>query len=194
MKTINARFVRTAANARQFIQDGLPQVAFAGRSNVGKSSIINSLLGRNDIARVGASPGKTTNINYYLIDEKFYFVDLPGFGFAKRSKSEKERWAALMEEYFNRSGLMNLGVQLVDIRHEPMDNDIIMTQWFRAAGVRFILVANKSDKIKSGEVSGKLEIFRNVLELPAQTPLIAYSAQNGTGRQELMREILDGCR
>ena len=152
MKGLDTRFVRTAARPDQFINDGLPQIAFAGRSNVGKSSVINCLTGKSSLARVSSVPGKTTSINYYLVNEKFYFVDLPGFGYARTSQAEKERWAALMEDYFNRSGLLSLGIQLVDIRHDPMPGDMIMTKWFLAAGARFIVAANKSDKISRSAV------------------------------------------
>jgi GTP-binding protein len=189
MKGLDTRFVRTAARPDQFINDGLPQIAFAGRSNVGKSSVINCLTGKSSLARVSSVPGKTTSINYYLVNEKFYFVDLPGFGYARTSQAEKERWAALMEDYFNRSGLLSLGIQLVDIRHDPMPGDMIMTKWFLAAGARFLVAANKSDKISRSAVPGKLEAIRSGLGLPPHVQVIEFSARLGTGKKELLREI-----
>ena len=127
-----AEFVRSAGEPKDFLRDGLPQFAFAGRSNVGKSSVINRLVGRKNLAYVGASPGKTTHINYFLIDQKAYLVDLPGYGYAKVSRSEKERWARLMETYFQREAdAITTGVLIVDIRHKPTDNDLVMHDWFR---------------------------------------------------------------
>ncbi len=193
MKPVKARFEKTAASPSGFIRDGLPQVAFAGRSNVGKSSIINCLLGRNDIARVGASPGKTANINYFSVEDRLYFVDLPGFGYAKVSRAEQARWAALLDNYLNVSGLMTLGVQLVDIRHDPMERDKIMTSWFKQTGVPFIVVANKLDKIKKSQIQSKLDAFREGLELDESVPLIAFSTQTKEGRQELFARIMEAC-
>ncbi len=193
MKGIEARFVRTAARSDQFIRDGLPQIAFAGRSNVGKSSVINCLVGKASLARVGSEPGKTTNINYFLVNEKFYFVDLPGFGYAKTSQSEKERWGALMEEYFNRSELITLGVQIVDIRHDPMPNDLLMTKWFVDSGARFIVVANKSDKINASAVPEKLEVISSGLELPPGVRVVGFSARSGAGKKELLSCITEEC-
>ena len=124
-----AEFILYAASATDVRTDGLPQVAFAGRSNVGKSSVINRLLGRKNFARVGAAPGKTIHINYFLIDGGFYLVDLPGYGYAKVSKSERDRWARLMESYFAHPELMTLGVMIVDSRHNPTADDCTMAQW-----------------------------------------------------------------
>ena len=127
-----AEFVRSAVSTSQFIRSSRPAVVFAGKSNVGKSSVINRLLNRKNLARVGSTPGKTVHINYFLIDEKLYFVDLPGYGYADVPRSEKERWAGLMEAFFAESGLMSLGVQIVDARHKPTEGDIQMIQgkWF----------------------------------------------------------------
>jgi len=194
MKPVKARFEKTAASPAQFIRDGLPQVAFAGRSNVGKSSIINCLLGRNDIARVGASPGKTANINYFSVEDRLWFVDLPGFGYAKVSRAEQARWAALLDNYLNVSGLMTLGIQLVDIRHDPMERDKIMTEWFKQTGVPFIVVANKLDKIKKSQIQTKLDAFREGLQLDDSVPLIAFSTQTKEGRQELFARIMEACQ
>ena len=142
-------FVRSAASSEQFLRDGLPQFAFAGRSNVGKSSVINRLVGRKNLAYVGSSPGKTTQINYFLVDRRAYLVDLPGYGYAKVSRTEKERWGRLMERYFqDEGGLITAGVQIVDIRHKPTADDMTMHAWFRETGCPEIVVANKLDKLK----------------------------------------------
>ena len=143
-----AEFIRSAVSPNSFIQDGLPQVAFAGRSNVGKSSVINRLLNRKNFARVGASPGKTVHVNYFDIDKTFYLVDLPGYGYAKVSKSERDRWGRLMEDYFARPDLLTLGVMIVDSRHKPTADDFTMFRWFRDTGCSLIIVANKLDKLK----------------------------------------------
>ncbi len=141
MATLNvnkAEFVKSAAAAGQFIHSSVPKVAFAGKSNVGKSSVINRMLNRKNFARVGAQPGKTVHVNYFLIDGKLYFVDLPGYGYAKVSQAEKERWGKLMEEFFADPGTFDLGVMIVDARHKPTADDITMAEWFKtpAAGWR----------------------------------------------------------
>lgn len=185
-----AEFVRSAAKAGDFPRDRLPQVAFAGRSNVGKSSVINRLLNRKNFARVGAAPGKTTHINYFLIDGAFYLVDLPGYGYAKVSQAEKARWGRLMEEWFADNSLMTLGLMIVDARHKPTADDCTMAQWYRGAGCPFLVVANKLDKLKKSEVEGNLQRIRETLELGEEDMVIPFSAEKGTGRDELLRAIL----
>ena len=185
-----AEFVRSAAKAADFPRDGLPQVAFAGRSNVGKSSVINRLLSRKNFARVGAAPGKTTHINYFLIDSRFYLVDLPGYGYAKVSKAEKERWGRLMETWFADNGLMTLGIMIVDARHKPTADDCTMAQWFRESGRPFAVAANKLDKLKKSDVAPNLARIRETLELDNSVKLIPFSAEKGDGRQELLELIL----
>ena len=125
-----AAFVKSAASPTQFVRGPLPTVAFAGKSNVGKSSVINRLLNRKNFARVGAEPGKTVHVNYFLIDEKLYLVDLPGYGYAKVSQAERERWGKLMEAFFAEPELMSLGVMIVDARHKPTQDDVTMAEWF----------------------------------------------------------------
>ena len=186
-----AEFVRSAGEPKDFLRDGLPQFAFAGRSNVGKSSVINRLVGRKNLAYVGASPGKTTHINYFLIDQKAYLVDLPGYGYAKVSQSEKERWGRLMESYFADSSLMTLGVMIVDSRHKPTADDCTMAQWFRDAGCPLVVAANKLDKLKKSEVAPNLAQIRTTLELGDDVPVIPFSAEKGTGKEELLRIILE---
>lgn len=184
----NAEFVLSAVSPKHFIRDGLPQVAFAGRSNVGKSSVINRLLGRKNFARVGAAPGKTAHVNYFIIDKTFYLVDLPGYGYAKVSKAERDRWGRLMEDYFARPDLLTLGVMIVDARHKPTADDCTMAEWFKDTGCPRIIVANKLDKLKKSEIEGNLRCIRDTLELGEGT-LIPFSAEKGTGREELLRAI-----
>ena len=185
-----AEFVRSAAKAGDFPRDRLPQVAFAGRSNVGKSSVINRLLNRKNFARVGAAPGKTTHINYFLIDGAFYLVDLPGYGYAKVSKAERDRWGRLMEDYFADRELMTFGAMIVDARHKPTADDCTMAQWYRDAGCPFVVVANKLDKLKKREIESNLLTIRETLELDESVKLIPFSAEKGEGKQELLDLIL----
>ena len=187
-----AEFILSAASPKDFVKDGLPQVAFAGRSNVGKSSVINRLLNRKNFARVGAAPGKTIHINYFKIDGAFYLVDLPGYGYAKVSKSERDRWGKLMESYFAHPELMTLGVMIVDSRHKPTADDCTMAQWFKDTGCPLIVVANKLDKLKKSEIEPSLQTIRETLELGEETTLIPFSAEKGTGRDELLSAILSG--
>lgn len=185
-----AEFILSAVAPKFFLRDGLPQVAFSGRSNVGKSSVINRLLNRKNFARVGAAPGKTTQINYFKIDNAFYLVDLPGYGYAKVSKAERDRWGKLMESYFADPELMTLGVMIVDSRHKPTADDCTMAQWYREAGCPFVVVANKLDKLKKSQVEPNLQVIRETLELGEGDVVIPFSAEKGTGRQELVSAIL----
>lgn len=185
-----AEFIKSAADPSGFIRDGLPEAAFAGRSNVGKSSVINSIVRRKNFARVGSSPGKTAHINYFLIDQKFYLVDLPGYGYAEVSKAERDRWGRLMESYFT-SGLITLGVQIVDIRHKPTADDITMMNWFKSSQVDVLVVANKLDKCKKSEVPGNIARIRETLDLSEDTPIVYYSAETHSEREALLL-ALDG--
>ena len=181
-------FTISAANASQFARDGIPQIAFAGKSNVGKSSVINRVLQRKKMAYVGNSPGKTIHINYFLVDDTAYLVDLPGYGYAKVSQSEKARWAKLMEDYFA-SGLITLGILIVDARHAPTGNDVTMARWFQDSGCPFVVVANKLDKLKQIEIEPNLACIRETLSLSDDTLLLPFSAEKGTGREELIARI-----
>jgi GTP-binding protein len=190
MNLNNAEFIKSAASPKDFISGSQPTIVFAGKSNVGKSSVINRLLNRKNIARVGASPGKTVHVNYFLIDRKVYFVDLPGYGFAKVSKSEKERWSKLMEEFFACDGLITLGVMIVDSRHKPTADDVIMADWFMSTDCPFIVIANKCDKLKKSEMEPNAKLIRETLALPEEARVILFSAEKGTGNSELMSEIM----
>lgn len=190
MNLHNAEFIRSAASLEACPKDDLPQIAFAGRSNVGKSSVINRLLQRKNFARVGEAPGKTTHINYFLIDKAMYLVDLPGYGYAKVPKSEKERWAKLIESYFAAPDFITLGVLIVDARHKPTANDVTMANWFQQTGRPYVVVANKMDKLKKSEIEGNLRTIRETLALEDDVPLIRFSAEKGEGREELLSCIL----
>lgn len=189
-----AEFARSAGTRDQFLRDGLPQFAFAGRSNVGKSSVINRLLNRKNLAYVGASPGKTTQVNYFLVDGRAYLVDLPGYGYAKVSRAEKERWGRLMESYFqDEGGRITAGVLIVDIRHKPTADDVTMHTWFRETGCPEIVVANKLDKLKKSQVEPALALIRETLELTEADILVPFSAEKGAGREELLGLLNAAC-
>lgn len=189
-----AEFVISAVKKSTFIRDGRPQITFAGRSNVGKSSVINRLLNRKNFARVGATPGKTSQINYFRIDNKIYFTDLPGYGYAKVSKEERDRWGRLMESYFQEEGLITLGVLIVDARHKPTADDVTMCNWFKGTGCPLIVVANKLDKLKKKEIEPNLQTIWDTLTLSDDDILIPFSAEKGTGKTELLAAISDFCQ
>lgn len=185
----NVEFLISAAAPRQFPAARLPEIAFAGKSNVGKSSVINRILNRKNFARVGDKPGKTIHVNYFTVDKQCYFVDLPGYGFAKVSQAEKDRWGKLMEDYFA-ANRITLGVLIVDSRHAPTNNDITMARWFLDSGCPFVVVANKLDKLKKSEIEPNLQTIRTDLELPEDCQVIPFSAEKGTGKDELVKRIL----
>ena len=170
-----AEFVRSAAKPADFPRDTLPQVVFAGRSNVGKSSAINRLLGRKNLARVGSAPGKTTHINYFQVDEKLYLVDLPGYGYA----------------WFADTRLMTLGLLIVDARHKPTADDRTMSDFFLDTGKPYVVVANKLDKLKNSQIEENLSLIRQTLELPGWVELIPFSAEKGDGKERLLELILE---
>lgn len=185
----NVEFLVSAASEKDFPKNHLPEIAFAGKSNVGKSSVINRILQRKNFARVGDKPGKTIHVNYFTVDRSCYFVDLPGYGYAQVSQSEKERWGKLMETYFA-ANRITLGVLIVDYRHAPTNNDITMARWFMDSGCPFVVVANKMDKLKKSELEPNLRVIREDLELPDSCPIIPFSAEKGNGREDLIRQIL----
>lgn len=185
----NVEFIKSAAETSGFISDGLPQVVFAGKSNVGKSSVINRLLNRKNFARVGATPGKTVHVNYFKIDNRIYFVDLPGYGYAKVSAAEKARWGKLMEAFFADGDKITLGVLIVDARHAPTADDILMARWFAGTGRPVIVAANKADKLSKAALEQSLETIKAALPPLAAQRLLAFSAEKGTNRDALISEI-----
>ena len=186
-----ARFVKSVGRKADFIRDGRPTVVFAGKSNVGKSSVINCLLNRKNLARVGSAPGKTTNINYFLVGEAVWFVDLPGYGYAKVSQAERDRWGRLMEDFFADSARITVGVQIVDGRHAPTALDVQMNELFAACGCPRAVVANKFDKLKASEKEPNLACIREALSLGEDTLLLPFSAEKRTGREALLGAISD---
>lgn len=185
MNLHKAEFIKSAADSSGFLRD-LPCIVFSGKSNVGKSSVINKLLNRNKLAKSSSTPGKTVHVNYFNIDNCCYFVDLPGYGYAKVQKSEKDRWSRLMERFFSERSLISLGVMIVDSRHRPTADDIIMAKWFKETACPMVLVANKCDKLKKSEIEPNMALIRETLELPENVRQILFSASNGTGRDELL--------
>ena len=187
----NVEFLISAAAPKDFPGNRLPEIAFAGKSNVGKSSVINRLLQRKSMAKVGDKPGKTVHVNYFLLDRKCYLVDLPGYGFAKVSQAEKDRWSKLMEDYFQSAGLIHLGVQIVDARHKPTADDVTMHDYFVQTGCPVVIVANKLDKLKAREIEPNLAQIRETLSLRDDELVIPFSAEKGTGKEQLIAAILD---
>lgn len=185
----------SAGLPKQFPADRLPQVAFSGRSNVGKSSLINSLLGRKKLARVSGEPGKTITLNFYDIDRRMYLVDLPGYGYAKRTFEDKQKWSALTDGYFTNNkniDSVKLICQLIDSRTGPTEDDYNMLEYMREVNLPHIIVATKTDKLNATERNRFLEIIAED-ELTADLPLIMYSAKTGVGRDLLWKQIDSHC-
>ncbi len=186
----NAEFIKSAADPKGFLKINAPSIIFAGKSNVGKSSVINRILNRKNFARVGAHPGKTIHVNYFFIDKKLYFVDLPGYGYASVAKTERERWGKMMEAFFSDPERFDLGVMIVDSRHKPTKDDITMAGWFHDTGCPLIVVANKVDKLKKSEIEPNLKVIAETLSLTPETLLIPFSAEKGTGKEILVAELI----
>lgn len=184
-----ADFIASYGISSQLPESDRPELSFSGRSNVGKSSLINKLCNRKNLARVSSTPGKTATINFYEVDN-CYFVDLPGYGYAKVSKGERERWGRLMEEWFADNTLMTLGMMIVDARHKPTADDQTMAEWFQGSGRPFAVVANKLDKLKKSEIASNLARIRETLGLDETVKVIPFSAEKGDGKQELLELIL----
>ena len=182
MNIHNAQLKISAVSPKQYPNEGYLEFAFAGRSNVGKSSLINKLLNRKSLARVSATPGKTATINFYNIDDTIFLVDLPGYGYAQRSKSEIEKWGKMMEDYLaNREQLVQT-ILLVDSRHKPTKDDISMCEWIRHYHDRVIVIATKMDKLKKSEIEPNLETIWNTLELGEDDILVPFSIKDDEGK------------
>ena len=186
----NAEFIKSAATPDGFLRTDEPCIVFAGKSNVGKSSVINRVLNRKNFARVGAHPGKTIHVNYFHIDKKVYFVDLPGYGYASVAKTERERWGKTMEAFFSDPERIDLGVMIVDSRHKPTKDDVTMADWFHSIGCPLVVVANKTDKLKKSELEPNLKLIAETLSLDDSAVLIPFSAEKGTGRDLLLAELM----
>lgn len=189
MRIETTRFVRSAVGEKDFLDDARPQIAFAGRSNVGKSTLLNRLLGRKALARISSKPGKTRAVNYFLINSRFYFVDLPGFGYAKVSKQERREWAILMESYFRRSLTQAQVVQLVDAKVGATPLDVQATEYLRDLGAEPIVVATKIDRISRNRRRASLDGIHRDLELGEARRPIPFSGVTGEGAKELWQEI-----
>lgn len=189
----NAKYELTAVKPSQYPTSDLIEVAFVGRSNVGKSSVINSLLRRKNLARVGATPGKTREINFYNIDNLIYFVDLPGYGYANVSKEQKAAWSSMMGTYLNTRIQLKLVIMLVDIRHKPSKEDMMMVDWLKNHDIPYFVIATKSDKISRAQVKNRISQLRADLDIPAGMALIPFSASAGIGRDEVWEQIDSIC-
>ena len=194
INTNNANIAITVGNSRQFPRDPRPEVALSGRSNVGKSSLINTLLGRKSLARVSSSPGKTITINYYDIDKKMYLVDLPGYGYAKRSQESKSGWSSLTEDYFVKnpsSDAIKLVIQLIDIRTGPTDDDIMMINFLIDNEVDFIVVATKTDKLSKTQLANALEQLHKEYFEGTDIEIIPFSSVTRIGKEDVWKKIID---
>lgn len=191
MKVKNARFVISAVSPKQYPQGNLLEVAFAGRSNVGKSSLINALLNRKKLAYSGSKQGMTRQINYYNLDDELHFVDLPGYGFAAVSKDEKNLWGKVIEDYLNVRQQLYVVIFLLDIRHKPSKDDENMYKWILASGINYIVVATKADKLSRQQVKNNAQMIKNTLQIPPEKDIICVSAEKRTGIDSLW-EAIDG--
>ena len=186
MNLNNVKMLVSAVKPSQYPKNNIPDIAFAGRSNVGKSSMINKLLNRKNLARVSSQPGKTATINFFEVDETFNLVDLPGYGFAKVSKAEKEKWGKMIEEYlFKREELIQV-VLLVDMRHKPSKDDVMMYEWIKESGFDPIVVATKHDKLRPSTRDEALKLIKDTLDTDFVIP---FSSEKGTGRDEVWNII-----
>jgi GTP-binding protein len=186
MKIVSAEFTKSAYSREHWVDDGRPEIAFLGRSNVGKSSLINSLLQRKGLARTSNTPGRTQSINYFLINDSFYFVDLPGYGYARVSKAMRSDWGKMAEQYLSESGELRLCVQLVDARHEPTTLDKQLHEWLVHRGKHYIIAATKADKLSSNSLRKSQTILTDMLP---GAKVIAYSSETGKGRDAVLAEI-----
>ena len=189
MKVNNVSLAAVGVKMSQYPDDGKPEIAFAGKSNVGKSTLINAMIGRKALARTSSQPGKTRTINFYNVEDILYFVDLPGYGYAKAPRTEIEKWGKMIEEYLNKRETLRGLVMLVDIRHEPGENDRLMYDWLKHYGYDIIIAATKKDKIKRSQIQKQLSLIKNTLKLAPEDRLIAFSGETKDGVEELWEEL-----
>ena len=186
MKVTSAEFIKSAFNESHWTTDGMPEISFLGRSNVGKSSLLNSLLQRKGLARTSNTPGRTQSINFFLVNEKFYFVDLPGYGYAKVSKTMRADWGKMAEEYLANRQELVLSIHLIDSRHKPTELDRELHEWLVYHGQNHIVVATKADKLSNNKLKKSLS---EITEILPESKIIAYSALTGKGKDTLWQEI-----
>ena len=189
MKVNNVTLAKVGVKFEQYPEDGMPEIAFAGKSNVGKSTLINAMINRRALARTSSNPGKTRTINFYDIENKFYVVDLPGYGYAKASKSEISRWGTMIEEYLQRRKTLLAIVLLVDSRHEPGKNDILMYNWLKHYGYKIIIVATKVDKLKRSQVPKHISTIKKSFDLKSGEVIIPFSGVTKDGVENLWKEM-----
>ncbi|MBE6065852.1 ribosome biogenesis GTP-binding protein YihA/YsxC [Clostridium cochlearium] len=193
MEIKQSEFITSAKIPSQYPEDDRIEIAFVGRSNVGKSSLINSLTNRRKLVKVSSKPGKTRLINFFLINNDFYFVDLPGYGYARVSKEEKKNWGKTIETYLTDREQLKKIILLVDSRHKPTNDDILMCNWIKYYGYDLSVVATKSDKLKRSEFKKNEKIIRDTLDLSKDNKIIFYSTLNKSGREELLQDIFNTC-
>jgi len=189
----NVSLEAVGVKMEQYPMSGLPEFAFIGRSNVGKSSLINTMMGRKSLARTSGTPGKTRTINFYNIENALYFVDLPGYGYARASKTESEKWGKMIEVYLQKRETLCRIVLLIDIRHEPSANDRMMFDWLQYYGRKFIIVATKADKLNRSQVAKQLAVIRKALALEKDIVLLPFSSETRAGKDDLWAQF-DVCR
>ena len=185
----NPRFEISAVGSKQYPTNNLPEIVLAGKSNVGKSSFINTMINRKSLARTSSEPGKTRQINFYNIDSKFYFVDLPGYGYSKMSKAEQERVGKFIEEYLFTRNKIELIILLIDIRHKPSENDILMFNYIRSIGHKYVVLANKADKIAPTKVQSYVEDLKNSLQANENDIILPFSSEKKIYTEEIWKEI-----
>lgn len=190
MKITSAEFVVSAVGPKQYPTDGLPEIALVGRSNVGKSSLLNKMMNRKGLARTSSKPGKTQTLNYFRVNNMLYFVDFPGYGYAKVAKSLKQQWGKMIENYLKQRQELRFVIQLVDIRHAPSKDDVAMYDWCKEIGIPTVVVATKGDKIARGRWLQHTKVIREHLQMRGDDALIIFSSETGQGRDELWGEIV----
>ncbi|MFA9558636.1 ribosome biogenesis GTP-binding protein YihA/YsxC [Evansella sp. AB-rgal1] len=189
MKINSAEIIISAAKPHQFPEGPFPEVALSGRSNVGKSSFINTVLARKGLARTSQRPGKTQTLNWYFINERFHFVDVPGYGYAKVSKSEREAWGRTMETYFQEREQLKGVVQLIDIRHKPSEDDIMMYEWLKHHKHPVLIITTKADKVPRGKWDKHMKIIKEELNMDPSDTMVAFSSETGLGKDKAWREM-----
>jgi len=189
-KITSAEFIISAVGPDQFPEDALPEIALAGRSNVGKSSLINRMIQRKNLARTSAQPGKTQQLNYYRINDQLYFVDFPGYGYARVSKVQRQKWGEIAEAYITKREPLKLLILIIDIRHEPSEDDKLMYEWLKHHGIRVCIVATKSDKIPRGKWDKHVKMIKQSLHADPADSVVLFSSETGNGREELWDVIM----
>ncbi|OIJ10595.1 YihA family ribosome biogenesis GTP-binding protein [Anaerobacillus alkalilacustris] len=189
MKVTQSEIVISAVKPEQYPDTGLPEVALAGRSNVGKSSFINKMINRKNLARTSQKPGKTQTLNFYIINEVMYFVDVPGYGFAKVSKSEREAWGRMIETYITNRKTLKAVIQLIDIRHDPTKDDVAMYEWLKHYDIPVIIIATKADKIPKGKWQKHEKAIKEKLNKAPSDPIVVFSSETGYGKDKAWKTI-----